>query len=59
MDLGGVRHLMYHLLNNFDTGYTIWFHNLIMNNSIFVITLTLFCIDNAYDVLLRYIIFPI
>ena len=50
---------MYHLLNNFDTGCTICFHNSIMNNSLFVIILTLFSIDNAYDVPLKYIIFPI
>ena len=59
MGLGGARHLMYHLLNNFDTGCIICFHNSIMNNSIFVIKLTLFSIDNAYDVPLRYIIFHI
>ena len=59
MGLGGTRHLMYYLLNNFDNGYTICFHNSIMNNSIFVITLTLFSIDSAYDVPLMYILFPI
>ena len=55
MDLDGARHLMYSLLNKFDIGCTICFHNSIMNNFIFVITLTLFSIDNVYDVLSRYI----
>ena len=45
MGLGGARHPMYLLLNNLDTGCTICFYNLIMNNSIFVIALTLFSID--------------
>ena len=59
MDLGRARHLMYHLLNNFDTGCTICFHNSIMNNFIFVTTLILFSIDSAYDVPSSYILFPI
>ena len=50
MGFGGARHLMYHLLNNFDTVCTICFHNSIMNNSICVITLTLFSINSVYDV---------
>ena len=49
MVFGGARHLMYHLLNNFDTGCTICFHNSIINNSICVITLTLFSINSVYD----------
>ena len=44
------RHLMYHLLNNFDTRCTICFHNSIMNNFICVITLTLFSINSVFDV---------
>ena len=59
MGLGGARHLMYPLLNNLDTECTICFYNSIMNNSIFVIALTLFFIDSAYDVPSRYIFFPI
>ena len=59
MGLGGTQHLMYPLLNNSDTGCTICFHNSIMNNSIFVITLTLFSIDEAYDMSSRYKFFPI
>ena len=59
MGLDGVRHLMYPLLNNIDIGCTICFYNSIMNNSIFVIALTLFSIDSAYDVPSRYIFFPI
>ena len=50
---------MFPLLNNLDTGCTICFYNLIMNNFIFVIALTLFSIDSAYDVSLRYIFFYI
>ena len=50
MGLGEARHLMYLLLNNLNTGCTICFYNLIVNNSIFVIALTLFSIDSAYDV---------
>ena len=59
MSLGGVRHLMYPLLNNLDTIGTICFYNSIMNNFIFVIALILFSIDCAYDFLLRYIFFHI
>ena len=59
MGLGKARHLMYPLLNNFDTGCTICFHNLIMKIFIFVITLTLFSIDSAYDVPSRSIFFCI
>ena len=59
MGLDGARYLMYHLLNNFDTGCTICFHYWIMNNFIFVIKLTLFSIDNAYDVPSKYIFFHI
>ena len=59
MGFGGARHLMYPLLNNFDTRCIICFYNLIMNNFIFVIELTLFSIDNVYDVPSRYIFFPI
>ena len=50
---------MYPLLNNLDTGCTICFYNSIMNNSIFVIVLILFSIDNAYDGPSRYILFHI
>ena len=59
MGLGETRHLIYLLLNNLDTGCTICFYNSIMNNSIFVIALTLFSIDSAYDVPSSYIFFPI
>ena len=59
MGLGGARHLMYLLLNNFDIGFLICFYNLIMNNFIFVIALILFSIDSVYDVPSRYIFFPI
>ena len=59
MGLGGAQHLMYNLLNNLDIGCTIYFYNSIMNNFIFIISLTLFSIDSAYDVLSRYILFPI
>ena len=48
--MDGARHLMYLLLNNLDIGCTICFYNSIMNNSIFVIALTLFSIDSSYDV---------
>ena len=50
---------MYPLLNNLDIGCTICFYNSIMNNFIFVIALTLFSIDIAYNVSSRYIFFPI
>ena len=59
MDLGETRLLMYSLLNNLDIGYTICFYNSIMNNFIFVIALTLFSIDSAYDVSSMYILFHI
>ena len=59
MGLGKARYLIHPLLNNFDNGCTICFHNLIMKIFIFVITLTLFSIDSAYDVLSKYIFFPI
>ena len=59
MDLGGTRLLINSLLNNLDIGYTICFHNSIMNNFIFVIALTLFSIDSTYDVSSMYILFHI
>ena len=59
MGLGGTRHLMYHSLNNLDTGCIICFYNSIMNNSMFAIALTLFSIYSFYDVPSRYILFPI
>ena len=59
MSLGGAQYFMYHLLNNLDIGCTICFYNLIMDNFIFVIALTLFSIDSAYDVPARYIFFHI
>ena len=59
MGLGGARHVMYPLLNNLDTECTICFYNTIINNFIFVIALTLFSIDSAYDVPSMYIFFVI
>ena len=59
MGLGETQYLIYLLLNNLDTECTICFYNSIMNNFMFVIILTLFSIDSAYNVPSRYIFFPI
>ena len=40
---------MYPLLNNLDTECIICFYNSIMNNSIFIVALTLFSIDSVYE----------
>ena len=50
---------MYHLLNNLAMDVQFVFPDSIMNIFMFVITLTLSSIDNAYNSSSMYILFPL